>query len=522
MAWPLVDARPASARSTARLAGIVAFLVGLAALAGCRDSEAPRARPDDLPARGATLFADHCSACHGREALGDGPLVGGLISLPADLTRIAERHGGFDPEAVRRTIDGRAGRPGHGGPEMPRWGEFWAAPPGSTAESAVVANLDALVAYLESIQAAPAPQAPEPLPVQVQMNNLADALTAALPAVFSDLAFGDPELRRALGDAVGLLASDAAVLEAHAEDQSQTFAPIARSLARDAERAQAAYAAGNLRATRFRMAELVENCVACHTRLPSLQSQIDRLVDAVDPSRLPAHEALRLLLATRQFEVARDRYEALLLGDEVSIVDRRGFLLDYLIVSLRVLNDFERPRGVLAALAERDGDDSDRARELRRWAASLDSIEAIGNESAAGGPLEPAHQLLRRGDDLRREGRPGAAVVYDIAASGQLFRLIEGTAASEEELARAYYLLGLAESRIGRPPGRERWDDYLETSIRLAPGTAIAAASFALFEERWLARRQGSALFSLPRDELHRLETLRGLAAGAVGDGGAI
>ena len=60
---------------------------------------------------------------HGRSATGDGPVASELRTPPADLTRIAERHGGiFLADEVAAFIDGRNRIAAHGSSEMPVWG----------------------------------------------------------------------------------------------------------------------------------------------------------------------------------------------------------------------------------------------------------------------------------------------------------------------------------------------------------------------------------------------------------------
>jgi hypothetical protein len=78
---------------------------------------------------------------------------------PADLTEIAKRNGGDYPtELVFRTIDGRKPIRGHGGPDMPVWGDaFERARDGGDAER-VQKMIQSLVDYLETIQARPANQ----------------------------------------------------------------------------------------------------------------------------------------------------------------------------------------------------------------------------------------------------------------------------------------------------------------------------------------------------------------------------
>src|SRR5690606_21834288 len=94
----------------------------------------------------------YCAVCHGRAARGDGPLADQMKKAPPELTRYAQRNGGVYPSAmVARIIDGRNPLPGHGGPEMPVWGDVFKVGRGAT-EADVKARIDALVKYIESLQ----------------------------------------------------------------------------------------------------------------------------------------------------------------------------------------------------------------------------------------------------------------------------------------------------------------------------------------------------------------------------------
>lgn len=101
---------------------------------------------------GSALFGLYCATCHGTSARGDGPLAAMMNKKPADLTLIARRHGGaFPADIVARTIDGRSPAKGHGGGDMPVWGDAFAK---SKADATPVdEKIGRLVAYLETIQA---------------------------------------------------------------------------------------------------------------------------------------------------------------------------------------------------------------------------------------------------------------------------------------------------------------------------------------------------------------------------------
>jgi mono/diheme cytochrome c family protein len=112
--------------------------------------------PQPIGAQGSTAsddFHSYCASCHGEGGKGDGPLARSLRKRPADLTQLARKSGGaFPRDIVFRTIDGRKPVAGHGGPDMPIWGDAFARSSRNADDAAVSARIEALVAYLETIQ----------------------------------------------------------------------------------------------------------------------------------------------------------------------------------------------------------------------------------------------------------------------------------------------------------------------------------------------------------------------------------
>jgi mono/diheme cytochrome c family protein len=104
---------------------------------------------------GDALFRTYCSSCHGRAGKGDGPISQHLRTVPPDLTQFAARAGGkFDEEKVFKIIDGRKPVSGHGGSDMPVWGDaFKQSGQGRGTDEAVKARIVALVEHLRAIQA---------------------------------------------------------------------------------------------------------------------------------------------------------------------------------------------------------------------------------------------------------------------------------------------------------------------------------------------------------------------------------
>lgn len=76
-------------------------------------------------ASGKELYMQHCAFCHGLEAKGGGPLAGGLVVQPKDLTALKrENNGVFPLERVVMRVDGREALVSHGSP-MPIYGPYF-------------------------------------------------------------------------------------------------------------------------------------------------------------------------------------------------------------------------------------------------------------------------------------------------------------------------------------------------------------------------------------------------------------
>lgn len=109
--------------------------------------------PGQAAFSGGALFNTYCAVCHGGAAKGDGPLAASLKDKPKDLTIFAKTNGGTYPaELVSKIIDGREAVKGHGGKDMPVWGDAFKASIEVQNEQAVKARIDALVRYLGTIQ----------------------------------------------------------------------------------------------------------------------------------------------------------------------------------------------------------------------------------------------------------------------------------------------------------------------------------------------------------------------------------
>jgi hypothetical protein len=102
---------------------------------------------------GPDLYKTYCSSSHGASGEGDGPIADALRYRPADLTKLAWRaKGTFARDKGHQMIDGRVPVKGHGGPDMPLWGDAFKRSGDGYSEAAVRDRIAAIVDHLESIQ----------------------------------------------------------------------------------------------------------------------------------------------------------------------------------------------------------------------------------------------------------------------------------------------------------------------------------------------------------------------------------
>ena len=136
-------------KTTGTLPLILTALLGATVAAGAQETSESIVTESSGPA----LYKGYCSSCHGPSAKGDGPIAHALRFQPADLTQIAKRaEGQFEKDKVHRMIDGRNPVKGHGGADMPLWGDAFKRSGSGYSEEAVSRRIDALVEYLEGLQ----------------------------------------------------------------------------------------------------------------------------------------------------------------------------------------------------------------------------------------------------------------------------------------------------------------------------------------------------------------------------------
>ena len=100
----------------------------------------------------ATLYQQHCAACHGNDLRGNGPAPPPFREWSPDLTTLARRNGGEFPDAyVAKVLRNGVKIPAHGPPEMPIWGTIFKETE-QLDETQLTLRITGLVIYIQSRQ----------------------------------------------------------------------------------------------------------------------------------------------------------------------------------------------------------------------------------------------------------------------------------------------------------------------------------------------------------------------------------
>jgi mono/diheme cytochrome c family protein len=137
---------------TKRVTFLVLGPIVVAAVLLCLRADGETAEPETP---GKMTYTQYCSACHGRDAKGNGPVASWLTAKPTDLTQMAKNAGGtFPMMQIIQSIDGSTAVRAHGDTDMPVWGETFRAEVGTslTRQAQVRGKILLIADYLRSIQ----------------------------------------------------------------------------------------------------------------------------------------------------------------------------------------------------------------------------------------------------------------------------------------------------------------------------------------------------------------------------------
>jgi hypothetical protein len=342
---------------------------------------------------------------------------------------------------------------------------------------------------------------------ELEMQGLFEAITPLLPLAMESKAWSNPANQAAIQARLDNLIMAGASLEAHATRRDLGYRALSRSLVLDMTEARERYRERDFERSRTAMVEITNTCAACHARLPGASDTARQALPENQMAELSLHQQSQVWVATRRFDRALAAFETAF-SDEMQApghLDMEGYLLDYMTLGLRVSQDPTRVRRTFALLAERPDMPIYLGRHLAGWDLALAAIEDDLNDDA---PLARG-RALAAGENVPRPALLGREqTVYDLVASSLLLRFIDANVGGPEELAEAYYLLGVVEARSVDSYWLPQAEDHLEAAIRLAPASASAASAYALLEEYVVVGFGGANGDALPDEAWEKLRVL--------------
>jgi hypothetical protein len=354
---------------------------------------------------------------------------------------------------------------------------------------------------------------PEPDETREIMGEIYAAMKVALPATVDMAKFSSPEERPRIQAALDQLAANADRMEGHTRPKDAQMQFLARSAARDARDVQRAYRNGKDERAAFLLQQISENCVACHTRLPSQDTRIaNGFVDRGAMQGLAPESRAGLLMATRRFDDAIATLEKLLADPDEHPALLIAPLTDYLVLNLRVKDDYERPLPTLRNLSEHSHIWEQLRRDLLGW---IEVLPVLRERTRGAADVDVARALVNEGRERNRLGDEQSGLVHFISASAILERLLaehpraEAGSEGAAKLGEAYYLLGLVEARIGRNYWVSEAPFLLERAIRMAPREPFALEAYRRLANEVLMQYEGADEEDIDPEEQRRLGELR-------------
>jgi tetratricopeptide (TPR) repeat protein len=337
------------------------------------------------------------------------------------------------------------------------------------------------------------------------MRAVYSSLLTIFPLTLNTKSFTSKDNSKAIQENLNQIALHAKEINTLAAKDEKGHAYLSLQLERNARQAALKYKDGFHDQAHFFVEELYDTCLSCHTsRSSSADSAFTMdLSKNLDMEAMGTFGKAKFLALSRQFDRALDEYERILKGRELSLEELLHFdpLVDYLVLSVRVKGDPDRPLKTFNELLKRPLPGPVK-HDLEAWQKSLKQVK---NRPKKMNDLQFARTLIK---DVSRDRQ---SLVSYIFASKYLKDHLKKVNITAADKAETYYQLGICELSIGESLMSGESGMYLEESIRLAPKAPFAKRAYELYEESVTLGYTGSSGIHLPADEKARLDELKKL-----------
>ncbi len=345
------------------------------------------------------------------------------------------------------------------------------------------------------------------------MDTLIDSFAEVLPLSFDMKEFSSKKSKQTILKSLKKLKDNANILEQHGKIKDKNFGFVAKSLESDANNVYRWFEKGYYDEAKFTLHNMTENCIACHSSLPETAKfpKPERFLSKINLQNLPALDKAHYLTMSRQFDEALAAYETVFNDPEIQPANliALGSFTQYMKLSISVKSDFNRPQKLLLNIADRPKTPRHVRMLVLKWNKQLETYE----KSAPFGQITlPSIRKTIEAGKLEMEfPKDRDGLIHYVTANAMLNRYVNGNPSTSTDMAEAYYLMGVTESLLGHSFWISRQDFYLETAIRLAPGSDFSPKAYALLEESLVSGFTGSAGTNIPDDVSLLLNDLKTL-----------
>jgi len=348
---------------------------------------------------------------------------------------------------------------------------------------------------------------------RVIMDDLMDSFSEVLPLSFDMKEFSSKNRKQSIMTSLKKLRDHAKVLEKHGEIKDKSFGYVAKSLEADANNVYRWFEKGYYDEAKFTLHNMTENCIACHSSLPETAKfpKPERFLSKINLQKLPALDKAHFLTMSRQFDEALAAYETVFRDPDIQPTNliALGAFTQYLKLSINVKSDFKRPQQLLLNVADRPKTTLHVRQLVLKWNQQLAHYEK--SSPLVQITLPGIRKVIEAGKLEMDFPKDRDGLIHYVTANAMLSRYINGNPSTSNDMAEAYYLLGVTESLLGHSFWISRQDFYLETAIRIAPGSTFSPKAYALLEESLVSGFTGSAGTNIPDDVSELLFELKKL-----------
>lgn len=326
--------------------------------------------------------------------------------------------------------------------------------------------------------------------------------------------FSDPRNRDRIKALVGQLRQNAHAIPERMIQTNPGQAAIGRLFGEYLGDAQRSLDAGSASYSRNKIRTATGFCMECHTSLKAEPGFI-RTEKSLMASMNDFDKA-EFFAATRQFELAIREYRKLFERPLKTEEDRIRFahaVRGALSISVRVLQNPALTVEILDQVSKTQGLPSFLSENVRQWESDARAwaLEGPIKAKTAGECLRLAQKLLERVESKQAYPADHSMDLSLLRAVGYAQEALAKNPANVDK-ARAFYVLGAANSVLADPLLWDLDEVYFESCIREVPHTPTARQCFDRFAQEVYFDYSGSAGLDLPEEDLERMVRLRELS----------